>query len=71
MAPEKELVHKLALGKPLKKVLFLVAGPLRGGGSLNGCASKDIFFNVRKKVPMANKPREGGGLKALMALRLH
>ena len=45
------------LGKPHKKVLFLVAGPL------NGCATKEkgTFFNVRKKVPMATKPRGGGG----------
>ena len=27
---------------------------------------KKTFFNVRKKVPIATKPR-GGGLKALMA----
>ena len=48
-----------------KKVLFLVAGPLRGG-EVNGCATKEkrTFFNVRKKVPMATKPR-GGGAKGL------
>ena len=28
-------------GKPQKKVIFLVAGPLRGGGGLNGCATKE------------------------------
>ena len=35
------------LGKPQKRVLFLVAGPLRGGG-VNGCATKEkrTFFNV-------------------------
>ena len=33
------------LGKPQKN-LFLVAGPLRGGVGLNGCATKEkrIFF---------------------------
>ena len=42
-----------------KKVLFLVAGPLRGGGRLNGCANKEkrTFFYVRKKGPMATKPK--------------
>ena len=43
-----------------KKFLFLMAGPLRGvGGVLNGCATKEkrTFFNVRKKVPVATKPR--------------
>ena len=41
-----------------KKVLFLVAGPIRGGGGLNGCATKGKknVFNVRKTVPMATKP---------------
>ena len=56
------------VGKPQKKVIFLVAGPLRGGGRLNGCATKEkrTFFSVRKKVPVATKPR-GGGLNALVA----
>ena len=56
-----------SLGKPQKKVLFLVARPLKGRGG-NGCATKEkrTVFNVRKKVPMATKPR-GGGLKALVA----
>ena len=38
-------------------------------GGLNGCTTKEkiTFFNVRKKVPMATKPRGGGGLKALVA----
>ena len=51
-----------------KIILFLVAGPLRGGGRLNRCATKKkiTFFNVGKKVPKATKPR-GGGLKALVA----
>ena len=55
------------LWEAAKKVIFLVAGPLRGGG-LNGCATKEkiTFFNIRKKVPMATKPG-GGGLKALVA----
>ena len=44
-----------------KKVLFLVAGLLRGG------KGKKTFFIVRKKVPMATKPTGGGGLKALLA----
>ena len=46
-----------------KKILFLVAGPLRGGGGANGCATKEkrTFFNVRGKNPIANKPRRGGG----------
>ena len=47
-----------------KKVLFLVAGPLREGEGLNGCATKDIFY-ARKNVPMATKPRRGGGAKGL------
>ena len=40
-----------------KKVLSLVAGPLRGGKGLNWCATKEkiTFFNVRKKVPMVPK----------------
>ena len=55
-----------------------MAGPLRGGGEeLNGCATrkKELFYNVRKKVPMATKPREtileigllprGGGAEGL------
>ena len=53
-------------GSP-KKVIFLVASPLRGG-KLNGCATKEkrTFCNVRKKVPIASKPR-GGGLMTLVA----
>ena len=51
-----------------RKVLFLVAGPLTGGGGLNRCATKEKrkFFNVRKEVLMSNKPRVEG-LKALVA----
>ena len=33
-------------------------------GGINGCATKEkrtFFFNVRKKVPMATKPRGEGG----------
>ena len=54
------------LGKPQKKVLFFLAGPLRGGRGLNVCATKEkrTFFNVREKVPMATKPR-GGWTKGL------
>ena len=39
-----------------------MAGLLNRGGGLNGCGTKKkiILFNVRKKVPMANKPRGGG-----------
>ena len=47
-----------------------MAGPLTGGGGgRNGSANKEkkLFFSVRKKVPLATKPRVGGGLKALMA----
>ena len=55
----------LPFKKESKKVLFLVARPLRWeGGGLNGGATREkelIFFNVRKKVSM------GGGLKALVA----
>ena len=29
---------------------------------------KKLFFNVRKKVPMATKPRRGGGAKGLSGL---
>ena len=52
----------LFLREAAKKVIFLVAGPLRGGGGLNGCATKEkrTFFNERKKVPITTKPREGG-----------
>ena len=35
-----------------KKVIFLVARPLRGGGPLR---KKNLFSNARKKVPMATK----------------
>ena len=52
----------------------LVAGPLRGGGGLKGCATMEtrIFFNVRKKVPMTTKPRAKGlsGLRKELFLPL-
>ena len=41
-----------SLREAAKKVLYLVVGPLRGGGGANGCATnekKNLFFNVRKK----------------------
>ena len=40
-----------------KKVPFLVAGPLRGGG-LNGFATQEkiTFFNVRRKSSYSYKP---------------
>ena len=56
---------KYRVREAAKKVLFLGAGPLRGGWGLNGCATKEkrTFFNVRKKVPKASRP--GGGAKGL------
>ena len=35
-------------GSRKKKVLFLVAGPLRGAGGLKGCATKEkeLFFEM-------------------------
>ena len=48
----------VGLGKPQKIVLFLEATKREGG--LNGCVPQEkriIFFNVRKKVPFASKPR--------------
>ena len=44
---ESQMSFKLLLGKPQKKVLFLVAG----GGGLNGCATKEkkIFFYCKEK----------------------
>ena len=35
------IFFSFTLGKPQKKVFFLVDGPLRGGGGLNGCATKE------------------------------
>ena len=59
--------HALWLGKPQKKVPFLMAGPLReGGGGLKGCTikEKELFFNVREKFlwPLS---RGGEGAKGL------
>ena len=46
-----EVVNLCNWGKPQKKVLFLVAGPLRGGGGLNGCATKEkITFFLKALV---------------------
>ena len=40
----------MGLRKPQKKVLFLVARPLRGEGGLNGFATKkNIFFLCKEK----------------------
>ena len=52
--------HFCAVREAAKKVIFSVAGPQREGG-LNGCATKEkeLYFDVRKKVPMATKPRGG------------
>ena len=49
---------KINKGSRKRKVLFLVVGPLRGGGGLKGCNTKEnrTFFNIRKKVPMATLP---------------
>ena len=56
------MIETYVILREAAKKNFLVAGPLRGGG-LHGCATKEkrAFFNVRKKVPMATKPRGGGG----------
>ena len=37
-----------------------MAGPLRGGGGLYGCATKEkrTFFYLREKVPMAGPLRK-------------
>ena len=62
-------MHRVSLGCPsvnkTAKEKFQVSNGSRatkGGGGLNGCATKEkyIFFNVRKKVPMTTKPRGGG-----------
>ena len=59
----KQCLFLFYLGKPQKKFIFLVAGPLReGGGAKRLCC--ELFFNVRKKVPMATRTR---GAKALVA----
>ena len=45
-----KFLNALKVREAAKKVLFLVAGPLRGGGGLNGCAfvagplRKELFF---------------------------
>ena len=48
--------------------LFRVLGKPQKKGGLNKFATKPkvkrTFFNVRKNVPMAIKPRRGGGLVA-------
>ena len=50
--------HSRQLREAAKKVLLLVAGPIRGGGGLTGVPlRKFFFFNVRKKVPMTTKQR--------------
>ena len=51
-----------------KKSFVLSGRATKREGGLNGCATKEkrLFFNVKKKVPMATKPR-GGGLKAIVA----
>ena len=41
------IVKHHTLGKPQKKVPFLVAGPLRG---LNGCATKEDFVLQRSNT---------------------
>ena len=52
-----------------QKSYFLSGRAAKRGGGLNGCATmkKKTFFNVRKKVPLATKPKGEGGLKALVA----
>ena len=57
--PAKSLPKKRFFGTLLKeaakKVLFLVAGPLRGGLGLKGCATKEkrTFF---MRLPLAKLP---------------
>ena len=40
----KQIHPQIEQGKPLKKVLYLVAGPLRGGGGGKGLAPKKRSF---------------------------
>ena len=65
----KKICHDCALGKPQKKVSFLMAAPLRGeeGGKGLAITFFTLFFYLKKKVPNAIE-LEGG--KALMALPL-
>ena len=50
------------LREAAKKILFLVAGDTKRGGAKRVChqGRKNFFFNVRKKVPIATKPRGRG-----------
>ena len=43
--------YTVILGKPQKKVILLMAGPLRGGGGCKGPAIKEkiTFFGTLKK----------------------
>ena len=53
-----------ALGKPQKKILLLMAGPLRGGG-VKGQAIKEKNWNLffqRSKFQRQLSSRMGGGL---------
>ena len=59
-----------------KKSSFLSGRTTKKGGGLNGCATKEkrTFFNVRKKIPLATKPRPktlvDGPLRKDLFLRL-
>ena len=51
----------ICIKEAAKQFFFLVAGPLGGGVAKRVCNwGKKYFFNVKKKVPMATKPRGGG-----------
>ena len=57
-------MDSLSLGKPQKNNVFLVAGPLRGGGGKGLATKKKYLFwsskNLEKKF-MATKLEGGGG----------
>ena len=42
-------VNIRSVGEAAKKILFLVAGPIRGGWGLNVCASKEKYFFLNKE----------------------
>ena len=61
----------VVIGKPQKKVLFLVVSPLRGVGG-KGLSTKEkrtLFFLKFVIVLLTIKPR-GGGLRALVGCPL-
>ena len=67
----KKNILDTGLGQPRKKSSFLSDRATKRRRGLNGCATKKtrFFFNGRKKVPLATKPR-GGEAKALVTGQL-